>query len=156
MCKVCFCLLMNNGNEGMSVFLCIYYWANNFVSWFFSYIPATISPDISCLSQKVMFLITIYCFNSNLYWNFSTTIILPWDTSDYFSLTYNIEIDIAMHKAFLIQIIYEDTFIIVNSYLKQHEYFWGTWYVFPNYFEHTLYIYSAVVYIIDYHVFLFW
>ena len=47
----------------MSVSLCRYYWANNFVSWFFTYIlTKAFSPDSSCFSQK-LFLITIYYFN---------------------------------------------------------------------------------------------
>lgn len=119
--------------------------SNNFSWYFMSF-------------SKVMFNNYIL-FQLNLYWNFSTTIILPWDTSDYFSLTYNIEMNIAMHKAFLIQIIYEDTFIIVNSYLKQHEYLRHMICISKLLWKQTLYslhIYSAVVYIIDYHVFLFW
>lgn len=127
----------------MSVFLCMYYWANNFVSWFFTYIPATFCPDISCFSQKLC-LITIYCFNSTrteisqqpsffletLKIIFLLHIILKWI--------------LLCVRLFLIQIIYWDTFIIVDSYMKQHEYFWDTWYVFPNYFVNRLVLFTYI------------
>lgn len=127
----------------MSVFLCMYYWANNFVTWFFTYIPATFSPDISCFSQKLC-LITIYCFNltcteisqqpsfflKTLKIIFLLHIILKW-------------ISLCI-RLFLIQIIYQDTFIIVDSYMKQHEYFWDTWYVFPNYFVNRLVLFTYI------------